>query len=124
MHPFVIQQHSTRKGGVHYDLMLDLGDGGRLATWRLPQLPAGEGTDMAAHKLADHRRAYLTYEGPVSGDRGEVQIVAAGMYETECREGDRWILRLVGEVVSGRIELRRDPAGGADAWRVTVLSDA
>lgn len=123
MYPFVIQQHSIGEGGVHYDLMLDLGDGGRLATWRLPQLPIGEGADMEACKLAAHRRAYLTYEGYVSGDRGEVRIAATGMYETELRETDRWILRLVGEVLSGRIELRRDPAGGSDAWRCTFHSD-
>ena len=31
--------------------------------------------------LGEHRREYLTYEGPVSGGRGEVKRVAGGTYD-------------------------------------------
>lgn len=34
---------------------------------------------MQLERLPDHRRLYLNYEGPISGDRGEVTPVAAGL---------------------------------------------
>jgi hypothetical protein len=57
----------------------------RLATWSLRELPAGwpgaaaDGSaEVDAVALADHRAAYLDYEGPISGDRGAVSRIAAG----------------------------------------------
>ena len=120
MLPFVLQRHSTREG-VHYDLMLDAGDGGRLPTWRLDALPSTDGQPLAARRLADHRRIYLTYEGPIGGDRGEVHIADAGSYECEHRSADRWVIRLCGEALAGRFELRRDAAGGPGSWRMVAL---
>ena len=53
---------------MHWDLMLDTGE--TLRTWRLePALPGV----IRAEPLGNHRRAYLDYEGPVSGNRGSVQ---------------------------------------------------
>ena len=41
-------------------------------------------------RLKDHRRIYLEYEGPISGDRGFVTRVAAGeILKWECN-GDEW----------------------------------
>jgi len=70
---FVIQFHDA-PDGPHYDLMLE--HEGALATWRLEELPGGAGGAgaMPAEKLPDHRLAYLSYEGPVSGGRGSVRI--------------------------------------------------
>ncbi|HBE68769.1 MAG TPA: hypothetical protein DDW52_11540 [Planctomycetaceae bacterium] len=57
---------------------------------------------VSAERLIDHRRHYLTYEGPVSGNRGEVKRVASGTYERfaygkrpDCRQLE----------LGGRIEL-------------------
>lgn len=80
MSRYVLLQHvmppnSGRES--HYDLMLE--DNGKLITWALPHLPRA-GSQTTATKLADHRLAYLDYEGPVSGDRGEVRRVDAGDY--------------------------------------------
>lgn len=36
------------------------------------------GQTIRAERIADHRRMYLTYEGPVPGDRGQVARVRAG----------------------------------------------
>ena len=51
-----------------------------LVTFRVPQrvdeLHAGQRLEAA--RIADHRPAYLTYEGPVSGDRGTVRRLARG----------------------------------------------
>ena len=38
---------------------------------------AWDGRPVAAVRLPDHRRRYLTYQGPLSDDRGEVRRVAA-----------------------------------------------
>ena len=59
----------------HWDWMIEEGDA--LATWALVQWPDGRG--VPARRLADHRRHYLTYEGPVSGNRGTVRRVLAGL---------------------------------------------
>lgn len=80
----------------HWDLMLEAGD--VLKTWRLLQEP-GPGREVSAEALADHRLAYLDYEGPVSGDRGSVTRWETGEFdwqpagENELRlllHGDRW----------------------------------
>jgi hypothetical protein len=71
----VMPPHSGRES--HYDFMLE--DGGRLITWAIPELPRA-GLQTAATKLPDHRLAYLDYEGPVTGDRGEVRRCDSGEY--------------------------------------------
>jgi hypothetical protein len=90
---FVVQSHSD-PAGRHYDLMLE--DGRALATWRIDrlisELAPGEAID--AIELPPHRLAYLSYEGPVSGNRGEVEIALAGEYETVCRGDDEWEFEL------------------------------
>jgi hypothetical protein len=51
-----------------------------LITFRLPlSLDClGVGDSIEIERLADHRYAYLSYQGPISGDRGSVARVAAG----------------------------------------------
>lgn len=86
----------------HWDLMLERE--GRLLTWSLLTLPAAWGGDaaasdepIAATRLADHRIAYLDYEGPISGDRGAVTRVDRGEYETVEETDDDIRVRLHGE---------------------------
>lgn len=74
---FVILEHDHPE--LHWDFMLEAGD--VLKTWRLARMPAQAGESIPALRLGDHRLAYLDYEGPVSGNRGEVQRRAAGTYE-------------------------------------------
>ena len=78
---FVIQEH--RQGSeVHWDLMLERGK--VLATWRVGTKPQDwSAGPLGCEKLADHRLRYLEYEGPIGGERGEVQIVARGTYEAQ-----------------------------------------
>jgi hypothetical protein len=102
---FVILEHRWR--GVHWDLMLEITTGAGLRTWALEFDPLGEPTPwpIPARALADHRVAYLTYEGPVSGDRGAVRRVEAGIYET-IRWTDSVVeVDLAGERLRGRLEL-------------------
>lgn len=77
--------------------MLEHGEG--LLTWQLPCRPDSlDRLPMPARRIADHRKAYLTYEGPVSKNRGAVRRVDAGrlviqeLSDRICRfqvQGDR-----------------------------------
>lgn len=95
----------------HWDLMLERD--GVLLTWSLPALPAAWGgaeglaaEQVAATRLADHRIAYLDYEGPISGDRGVVTRVDGGEYEV-IEESDEIIrVRLRGTDCDETFELR------------------
>ena len=73
---FVILEHDSPF--LHWDLMLETGD--VLRTWRLLAEP-NSGAEIVAEPLADHRAAYLDYEGPVTGNRGTVKRWDAGEYE-------------------------------------------
>ncbi len=117
---FVIQLHSGR-GLSHYDLMLEDPPGGALATWQLtePLARLGEGESVEVQRISDHRREYLTYEGPVSGGRGEVRIDDVGRYEWVRREEDCWCVQLAGRDVAGQFELKRQ----GDHWRITRLAE-
>lgn len=84
----VLLAHKLPDGQSHVDWLLErhpagtgAGDDDRdLLAFRLTQqldlLPAGSRT--TAQRLDDHRRRYLQYEGPVSGNRGTVSRLAAG----------------------------------------------
>ncbi|MEN6506227.1 MAG: DNA polymerase ligase N-terminal domain-containing protein [Planctomycetaceae bacterium] len=119
---FVILEHSGH-GAVHWDFMLE--SGAALATWQVGCDPCGlaVGEEAAARRLADHRLAYLTYEGAVSGGRGSVRRVASGQYELVERQLDRWQVTLQsgrgGEVAEFAITLTSP--GGTD-WTLVRLS--
>ena len=112
---FVIQFHDA-PDGPHYDLMLE--DEGALATWRVEEMPGGPGRagPMRAEKLSDHRLAYLSYGGPVSGGRGTVRIADAGTFAVLERREDLWRVELAGGAVRGRFSLTR--VSGA-RWQLT-----
>lgn len=84
----------------HWDLMLESGE--TLRTWRLLDEP-GPGRCIAAEPLPDHRKAYLDYEGPVSGNRGRVARWDTGEFTWTASSDDALSLRLHGERFSGRV---------------------
>lgn len=103
---YVILHHTlpdAQPRGSHYDLMLDAGT--LLRTWALDESPQ-PGRQFAALPLAPHRRDYLTYEGPVSGNRGSVARWDAGECLLDSDEPDKVVLRLAGAKYSGRITLQ------------------
>jgi hypothetical protein len=63
----------------HFDLLLE--HDGALLTWRLASEPFLDDQRCPAVELPPHRLAYLTHEGPVSGNRGTVKRVAGGEFE-------------------------------------------
>jgi hypothetical protein len=76
----------------HFDVMVETGAGSALATWRAGEWPPRPGAAM--ERLADHRAAYLTYEGPVSGGRGHVRRVAGGECVITGAGSSKWTIRL------------------------------
>ena len=72
---YVVLRH-TGYGRAHFDLMFERE--GKLMTWRSPRWPLE--TDTPLDKLADHRIAYLDYEGPISGGRGRVRRIVSGTF--------------------------------------------
>ena len=121
---FVILQHDTPPGyerPPHLDLMLEAG--GALKTFALPRWPSA-GETVACEQLADHRAAYLEYEGEVSGNRGSVTRYDAGEYEAERATSETLVLRMRGERHTGRLILRRSAESNWEASWHAAISDA
>src|SRR5436309_2648504 len=101
---FVILEHDHPT--LHWDFMLEAGTA--LKTWRLAKAPATEGESIAAEPLGDHRIAYLDYEGPVSGGRGEVRRWDRGDYELlSDMNGPAVQIMLSGQRLMGMAVLRK-----------------
>lgn len=64
----------------HWDLLLEppTGFGDTLLTFASPTPPEAWVTATIVQQLPDHRHLYLDYEGPVSGNRGNVSRVLSG----------------------------------------------
>lgn len=110
---FVVLHH-VLSAGSHWDLMLERCD--TLVTWQLaapPEVAAAGPT--VAQRIADHRKAYLDYEGPVSGGRGSVRIADAGTCRILVEAPDEWRFELAGRILRGTFRLARQPEN-ADRW--------
>lgn len=105
---FVVLRHSA-PGGVHWDLMIERGE--KLATWRLARAPlADDARPIEAEPIGDHRRAYLEYEGPVSGDRGRVDRHDTGTCRVLESGEDGWRIEFSGRHLVGSYSLCKSPA--------------
>jgi len=111
---FVVLEHQSPRG-LHWDFMLQQED--VLATWALPEPPDANGP-LEAERLPDHRLAYLDYEGPVSGNRGQVVRWDAGIFELRGQRPQEWTVVLRGQRLVGEATLRRLPED-SDAWQFT-----
>jgi hypothetical protein len=112
--------------------MLEVGQ--VLRTWSLDTCPrswttpAGSGTlpqivdadTVIVRRIGDHRLAYLDYEGAVSGDRGSVWRVDAGMYDEICQSPTIWEIDVRGRAIRGRILLERMTSND-ECWQLTYL---
>lgn len=98
----------------HWDFMLEWGE--VLRTWELRQLPTrwaealgvlecADSVDAAP--LADHRLAYLDFEGPLTNGRGSVRQCGAGTYEIHQDEPDELVVELQGNTFRGTAKLSR-----------------
>ena len=113
---FVILKHELPAGqdrSTHYDLMLE--QDGVLRTWACETFP---GNITAAQRIADHRLAYLDYEGPISGERGTVTRLESGACEWLADSENGVLVRLMGSKLIGTLTLAIENEGG-QRWRVT-----
>ncbi|HTV48756.1 MAG TPA: hypothetical protein VMG59_09975 [Phycisphaerae bacterium] len=121
---YAILRHS-RQQDVHWDLLLELPERALLATWQMHTDPAGwNGSSKGefsttVRALPDHRRIYLEYEGPISGDRGQVTRVEEGQFQLLEIMENKLVMELSGKSFHGRIELTlMDSAAGL--WQLCV----
>jgi len=117
---FVVLRHEPSadyERGLHWDLMLEHGES--LLTWALSSLPLEPGP-IKAEQLPDHRKVYLEYEGPVSGNRGNVSRWDEGEFEFIRQSTEEIVVRLDGEQVCGTIKLVHDSAG-SKSWHLEFL---
>ena len=113
----VLLEHCLGDGSSHFDWMIERG--GRLITFRVrARIDLGV-ERFEAERIEDHRAAYLTYEGPVLGGRGEVRRVAAGNVEIEAETGVE--LRVRGELGAAQ-GLFAGRADGQGAWHFEFRS--
>lgn len=69
----VVLRHELPDGSFHYDWMFEPAPASSsLLTFRLSLRPDSEHRELHAERLQDHRAEYLSYEGPISGNRGHV----------------------------------------------------
>ena len=99
---------------VHWDFLLEAGDVCR--TWRLEEEPRA-GQPIASEAIADHRLHYLSYEGPVSGNRGNVSQWDAGTFWGHIEE-ETFSVRLAGGRFRGTCEMTRM---NGRAWQAFFL---
>jgi hypothetical protein len=120
---FVLLLHLSgprSRAGRHWDFMLEKGNA--LRTWALDEPPTRD-RPQQAEALPDHRPEYLTYEGPLSDDRGSVTRQDEGTAETIAESDGRLVLELHGRELRGRLTLERiDAAADPQRWRFE-LSD-
>ncbi len=110
---YVILEHDHPS--LHWDFMLEVGD--VLRTWRLAA-PPQPGEEVLATALPDHRRMYLDYEGPVSGDRGRVVRWDSGTFVWNGNESDHLAVDLRGGRLEGTAILKRTEE---ERWVLTFV---
>jgi hypothetical protein len=108
---------------LHWDLLVERS--GVLRSWRLLDSPerwllAVSSTALIAEAIADHRLAYLDYEGPVSRERGSVQRWDGGAVEWLEDSPHLIRLKLNGKRLRGELQITR--ADGEQNWSVRLMS--
>ena len=100
----------------HFDLMLETAPGSLLATWRSNVWPIE--ASVRVQRLCDHRRAFLDFEGELSGRRGSVTRVAGGMCRVEVVAESVWRVELLSGSSPLVLELRPTDA---DQWEARPI---
>ena len=90
-----------------------------LWTWQLPWLPR-EPSDfpLMAVRIQDHRKAYLSYEGDVREDQGQVARVEEGTLRYDLARARRIEVTLNGQRLAGRFVLT---LCGSNTWNIAAV---
>lgn len=120
----VLLQHDLPDGSSHFDLLIERPNtpGGPLVSFRVDaRIDLAEpGASLMATRLPDHRNDYLTYEGPVSGGRGEVRRVVSARVLGVVERDRGSELEL--DWGAGPLRLIATPTGNNTAWRIRVVA--
>lgn len=89
-------------GSSHIDWLIaqnDANEQGELITFRLNCRldKVKNGQSILAERIADHRWAYLEYQGPISGNRGVVSRVAKGVITSQKHDESIWRIEICWE---------------------------
>jgi len=109
---FVILHHEMPAGAdrpSHFDLMLESEHG--LKTWSLSDWPPTSEQSVRGIPLPIHRKAYLTFEGPISGRRGSVRRIDEGDYDTLEESDCCLVVLLNGRSFDGEVTIRQTAIG-------------
>jgi hypothetical protein len=93
---------------LHWDLLIENQDSAR--AWRLFRYPCLN-EPIRAETLPAHRKHYLSYEGPVSDNRGTVSRHDFGIVTNASQEGPAGHWELSGELFCGFAVIAALPDG-------------
>lgn len=111
---FVILEHDHPF--LHWDFMFEEGDS--LRSWRLLNQPMLD-VWIEAESLPNHRKFYLDYEGPVSGNRGQVTRWDFGTCRVNELQEEIISLILNGSRLSAKVTLERT-SPDSERWKVWI----
>ena len=122
---YVVLRHDPGPGvgrPLHWDFMLEAQE--VLRTWALASEPV-ENRPIDAEQLTDHRLEYLTYEGPLGDDRGQVSRWDQGVWLPQGEVEGELKAQLFGKKLKGRVTLSREQPGSEpiQRWRFLFVSD-
>jgi len=116
---FLLHQMPPDSGRVdHWDLMFENRDA--LVTFASPAL-LNENSEFKVDHLADHRLAYLDYEGPISGGRGAVNRLDQGRFEVESQTSKELILQIFGQKFCGALTISADSETSGSKFLATWM---
>lgn len=108
---FVIHHHTinnNQKEKNHYDLMIEVDDS--LLTWRIAEddlLRLVNEETINAEIIQTHRKEYLSYQGPISCNRGMVHSYDSGKYDRETWSDEKKIISVNGNKFKGRLTIKK-----------------
>lgn len=116
--------HHEQRTGSHYDWLLVSPNpsAAGLTTFRIAPCSA-EWEDRAVfsmQQLPDHRMVYLSYEGPISRDRGRVRRVDQGTHLPRLWSDSRIITEVALRHWNGRVDLRRTDGSN---WQASLFRE-
>jgi hypothetical protein len=113
--------HHTGVEPAHYDLLFELNETAPLITFRMPRWPV-VGT-LTGMKLRDHRRVYLSFEGSIPGERGQVMRVDEGLVGlTETPTG--WRLKLPDGRTAVMLDSENPQNPHENIWQITAVQES
>ena len=98
---------------AHFDLMFETEPGSLLQTWRLAEWPVL--SLRPATRIRDHRRAFLDFQGDLTGGRGTVVRVDEG---TCSLRSSPTRLTLDLDSPQRQIILEREPGPTEERWNI------